>query len=569
MVELCFQNKTQEDMHAGKASQRKTVLQDNRAQPSQAMVLVDGRSAPVQMAQKTNNTGLPNQLKSGIEALSGLSMDHVKVHYNSSKPAQLNAYAYAQGRDIHLAPGQEKHLPHEAWHVVQQAQGRVNPTMQLKEGPVNNDQSLETEADVMAVKATSIGIAQAKQEQDGFRERYYDSHITQFAGLNLFKAAPTSDPEQGSGVVQMVIAQTFSAWLAANAHAAMTAALLDQYYQALVAPEYVTARNDCWKIRFLDDSTPRALGRFNNLAAYHADYQQRYNSAVAHPFANNNQLAVTAVNDLVTYINDTQAIIATVTPQVKARYYVRLAHDVVESVHANPTAATAGRAAGDPGHALLNHYIAQIANINVLYQAAIAGAVGGIGHFNVKGVAFDAHTGANNYISAAGQNHEQYPGRPLTPIRYRNITAALLDPANDLWGAYNHRELAIYLAAVIAEPARYGPAAMTNLISAGKAASYRDAGVASIFTQLTMTTGGTDPAANPTHAALVGRAGMVVPATTATADREKDLIFGNDPDWMEATYLNDLNNTRAVVLNALIETQHNHIQNFVDNPQGE
>jgi hypothetical protein len=103
-----------------------------------------------QVTARPNNTGLPDQLKSGIESLSGMSMDHVKVHYNSSQPAQLNALAYAQGSDIHVAPGQEQHLPHEAWHVVQQAQGRVRPTMQMKEGiPVNDDAGLETEADVM------------------------------------------------------------------------------------------------------------------------------------------------------------------------------------------------------------------------------------------------------------------------------------------------------------------------------------------------------------------------------------------------------------------------------------
>lgn len=103
---------------------------------------------------KPNNTGLPDDLKSGIESLSGMSMDNVKVHYNSSQPAQLNAHAYAQGTDIHVAPGQERHLPHEAWHVVQQAQGRVLPTMQMKEGvPVNDDAGLESEADVMGAKA--------------------------------------------------------------------------------------------------------------------------------------------------------------------------------------------------------------------------------------------------------------------------------------------------------------------------------------------------------------------------------------------------------------------------------
>lgn len=101
-----------------------------------------------------NRTGLPDRLKSGVEALSGVSLDGVKVHYNSAEPAQLNALAYAQGSDIHLAPGQEKHLPHEAWHVVQQAQGRVRPTLQMKDGvPVNDDAGLEREADAMGAKA--------------------------------------------------------------------------------------------------------------------------------------------------------------------------------------------------------------------------------------------------------------------------------------------------------------------------------------------------------------------------------------------------------------------------------
>ncbi|WP_205010692.1 DUF4157 domain-containing protein [Nitrosomonas oligotropha] len=106
-----------------------------------------------------NNTGLPDNLKSGIESLSGLSMDSVRVHYNSSQPAQLNALAYAQGTDIHVAPGQEQHLPHEAWHVVQQAQGRVQPTMQMKEGiPINDDRGLEHEADVMGAKALGNAV---------------------------------------------------------------------------------------------------------------------------------------------------------------------------------------------------------------------------------------------------------------------------------------------------------------------------------------------------------------------------------------------------------------------------
>jgi len=104
-----------------------------------------------------NKTGLPDNLKSGIESLSGVDISDVKVNYNSNKPAQLNAHAYAQGTDIHVAPGQEKHLAHEAWHTVQQKQGRVQPTTQMKESvPVNDDAGLENEADVMGAKAMNF-----------------------------------------------------------------------------------------------------------------------------------------------------------------------------------------------------------------------------------------------------------------------------------------------------------------------------------------------------------------------------------------------------------------------------
>ena len=109
--------------------------------------------------KKENKTGLPDPLKSGVENLSGLSLDEVKVHYHSPKPAQLNALAFAQGTDIHVGAGQEKHLPHEAWHVAQQMQGRVNPTTQMGGVPVNDDKGLEDEAGRMGNKAL-----QCKQE---------------------------------------------------------------------------------------------------------------------------------------------------------------------------------------------------------------------------------------------------------------------------------------------------------------------------------------------------------------------------------------------------------------------
>ena len=109
---------------------------------------------PIQ--KKENKTGLPDNLKSGMENLSGMSLDHVKVHYGSSKPASVQACAYAEGKNIYLASGQEKHLPHELGHVVQQAQGRVKATTYVNGRPVNDNAVLEREATVMGERALQM-----------------------------------------------------------------------------------------------------------------------------------------------------------------------------------------------------------------------------------------------------------------------------------------------------------------------------------------------------------------------------------------------------------------------------
>ncbi len=170
-------------------SQRSALLQ--------AVGTQETSSAPIQAkeAETANQTGLPDRLKTGIEHLSGYSMDDVKVHYNSSKPAGLNAHAYAQGTDIHLAPGQEKHLAHEAWHVVQQKQGRVKPTMQMKGNlNVNDDKSLEREADVMGAKALPMKLTRKEcQPTSNFNHGENGKNI-QRMGL---KKQPTTNPNSG------------------------------------------------------------------------------------------------------------------------------------------------------------------------------------------------------------------------------------------------------------------------------------------------------------------------------------------------------------------------------------
>ena len=99
--------------------------------------------------QAPGESGLPTGLKAGVERLSGFTMDDVVVHRNSPEPAERGALAFTRGTDIHLAANEERHLPHEAWHVVQQKQGRVRPPAQLKTAAISEDAALEAEADRM------------------------------------------------------------------------------------------------------------------------------------------------------------------------------------------------------------------------------------------------------------------------------------------------------------------------------------------------------------------------------------------------------------------------------------
>ncbi|CAN5533422.1 hypothetical protein BH09PSE4_BH09PSE4_14580 [soil metagenome] len=92
--------------------------------------------------------------------MSRLSLDDVRVHRDSAEPARYQAHAFARGRDIHLAPGQDRHLAHEAWQVVQQAQGRVPATGQLEGGArLNEDVGLEREANRVAATAILQPVA--------------------------------------------------------------------------------------------------------------------------------------------------------------------------------------------------------------------------------------------------------------------------------------------------------------------------------------------------------------------------------------------------------------------------
>lgn len=195
---------------------------------------VGGRRATASRA------GLPDALKAGVEALSGYSMDDVRVHRNSSDPAQLQAHAFARGTDIHLAPGQERHLPHEAWHVVQQKQGRVGQTMQVKDVAINDDAALEREATRMGARAAAQS-REAAPQADPARAGRPGSAVAQRA----IKIRPNSwytDPQDIAAALPRVLAPSLIAKLQSLGRDGLTHSFADwaeaiEYAAALPDPE--------------------------------------------------------------------------------------------------------------------------------------------------------------------------------------------------------------------------------------------------------------------------------------------------------------------------------------------
>lgn len=118
---------------------------------------------PLQMKSNSGASNkLPEEVQAKMETSFNTDFSDVNIHNNSSNAKDLNALAYTQGTDIHFAPGQynpesqkgQELLGHELTHVVQQRQGNVTPTTQMKGAGINDDAGLEKEADEMGKKAS-------------------------------------------------------------------------------------------------------------------------------------------------------------------------------------------------------------------------------------------------------------------------------------------------------------------------------------------------------------------------------------------------------------------------------
>ena len=119
--------------------------------------------APMSSAQRARGAGapLPPATRQKMERSFLTGFDRVRVHEGDAASA-IAAHAYADGEDLHFAPGRyqpgttagDALIGHELAHVVQQREGRVSAP-QGKDSPIVDDPGLEAEADRMGEAAAA------------------------------------------------------------------------------------------------------------------------------------------------------------------------------------------------------------------------------------------------------------------------------------------------------------------------------------------------------------------------------------------------------------------------------
>lgn len=137
---------------------------------------------------------MPEAVQTKMENSFNADFSDVNIH-EGDNASKVNAHAYTQGNNIHFAPGQynpeskqgQELLGHELTHVVQQSEGRVQPTVQKKGVAVNDDKGLEKEADEMGKLAAEgkigkvIGISNLgiqKKENENLNKTLFDLETT-------------------------------------------------------------------------------------------------------------------------------------------------------------------------------------------------------------------------------------------------------------------------------------------------------------------------------------------------------------------------------------------------------
>ena len=137
----------------------------------------------ISSTSSSENRTLPSDIKQSAESTLQEDLSDVQIKENENA-SQIGALAYTQGNEITFAPGQfqpdtqkgKELIGHELTHVKQQRENRVQPTTQAKGLPVNDDKSLEREADNTG---RSIASGNSNQSRNSTNSTSTSSNTTQ------------------------------------------------------------------------------------------------------------------------------------------------------------------------------------------------------------------------------------------------------------------------------------------------------------------------------------------------------------------------------------------------------
>lgn len=172
------------------------------AGPIQAKGLPESPEAPVSLSGRGGGAALPEEVRGKMETALGADFSSVRIHEGPHAGA-IGALACTQGVDIHFAPGQyqptsqrgQELLGHELTHVVQQSTGQVPTTAQVGGANINDDASLEGEADEMGARAAR---GEGSREQSSAPTRVGPAQLTHPSPDALLDPSPLSG---GGGTV--------------------------------------------------------------------------------------------------------------------------------------------------------------------------------------------------------------------------------------------------------------------------------------------------------------------------------------------------------------------------------
>lgn len=166
---------------------------------------------PHALPSTSSGAPLPPAVRAVMERAFNADFGDVLIHPDSARAAAIGARAYTEGNSVHMAPGQydpesragRELIGHELAHVIQQRQGRVAATSQVRGIAINDAPGLEQEADTLGQRAASIAVTSPAVTPAPSVERAASATPSPVAqAVAQRQAAPQSNEETLDGEVE-------------------------------------------------------------------------------------------------------------------------------------------------------------------------------------------------------------------------------------------------------------------------------------------------------------------------------------------------------------------------------